>query len=150
MPAYQKPRRIAGASKKESFMGTDFSYEDLGMDYQSDDYLKELKDETDNQFLIEVIPADEDISYSKFMLSISKELFYLEKVEFYSLEGTLDKTLEIKEIEIDDNNKITPIKIEITNIQDNHRTILNIKEIVYDLELASDFFSIRTMQKPKL
>ena len=150
MPAYQKPRRIAGASKKESFMGTDFSYEDLGMDYQSDDYLKELKDETDNQFLIEVIPADEDISYSKFMLSISKELFYLEKVEFYSLEGTLDKTLEIKEIEIDDNNKITPIKIEITNIQDNHRTILNIKEIVYDLELAGDFFSIRTMQKPKL
>lgn len=131
-------------------MGTDFSYEDLGMDYQSDDYLKELKSETDTQFLIEVIPADEDISYSKFMLSISKERFYLEKVEFYSLEGVLDKTLEIKEIKIDDNNKITPIKIEITNILDNHRTILNIKEIDYDLELAGDFFSIRTMQKPKL
>ena len=150
MPAYQKPRRIAGSSKKDSFMGTDFSYEDLGMDYQSDDYLKELKDETDTLYLIEVIPADEDISYSKFVLTISKELFYLEKVEFYNLDGTFSKTLEIKEIEIDDNNKITPIEIEITNVLDNHKTILNIKEIDYDLELSGDFFSIRTMQKPKL
>ncbi|MDD3655690.1 MAG: outer membrane lipoprotein-sorting protein [Atribacterota bacterium] len=150
MPAYQKPRRIAGSSKKENFMGTDFSYEDLGMDYQSEDYQKELKEETETQYLIEVIPADEDISYSKFLLYVNKEQFYVEKVEFYNLEEQLTKTLEIKEVKFDSNNKITPIKIELTNIIDNHKTTMNIKEIEYDLELAGDFFSIRTMQKPRL
>ena len=74
----------------------------------------------------------------------------MQKVEFYNLEGNLNKMLEIKKIEIDDNNKITPMEIEITNTLDNHKTILNIKEIEYDMKLASDFFSIRTMQKPKL
>jgi outer membrane lipoprotein-sorting protein len=150
MPAYQKPRRIAGASKKENFMGTDFSYEDLGMDYQSKDYQKELEEETGTQYLIVVTPADEDISYSKFILYVNKEQFYVEKVEFYNLEGQLTKTLEIKEVKFDGNNKITPIKIELTNIIDNHKTTMNIKEIEYDLELAGDFFSIRTMQKPRL
>ena len=150
MPAYQKPRRIAGASKKESFMGTDFSYEDLGMDYQSDDYQKKIVEETDTQFIIEVIPVGEDISYSKFILSVDKEQFYMEKVEFYNLEGEPTKTLEMQEIEIDENNKITPLKIEITNLIDNHKTIMDIKNIEYDLALPGDFFSLRTMQKPKL
>jgi Ni,Fe-hydrogenase III component G len=150
MPAYQKPRRIAGASKKESFMGTDFSYEDLGMDYQSDEYEKKILKETETLYSIEVIPTGEDISYSKFMLSVDKELFYMEKVEFYSLEGEHTKSLAIQEIKVDENNKITPIKIEITNLIDNHRTTLNIKEIEYNLDLPGDFFSLRTMQKPKL
>jgi len=48
LPAYQKPRRIAGSSKQENFMGTDFSYEDLSMDYQNDDYQRELLKETEN------------------------------------------------------------------------------------------------------
>ncbi|HNR64923.1 MAG TPA: outer membrane lipoprotein-sorting protein [Atribacterota bacterium] len=150
MPAYQRTRRISGTTKKDNFMGTDFSYEDLGMDYQNDDYLKKLLEETETQFIIEVIPMDEDINYSKFLLYINKEQFYLDKVEFFDLEGTFTKMLEIKEVKIDEEGKNTPTKIEITNIIDNHKTILNIKDIEYDLQLAGDFFSIRTMQKPKL
>lgn len=150
MPAYQKPRRIAGSAKQENFLGTDFSYEDLGMDYQQTDYKKELKEETKTQFIIEVIPVDKDTSYSKFVLYVHKEQFYLEKVEFYNLEGVHTKTLEIKEIKLDEQEKITPMKVELTNILENHKTIMDIKEIEYDLELPADFFSLRTIQKPKL
>lgn len=150
MPAYQKARRIAGSSKQENFMGTDFSYEDLSIDYQSEDYQKELLEETETQFLIEVIPTEEDFSYRKFVLYINKEQFYVEKVEFYNLDEQLTKTLEIKEIKFDEMDKIIPMNIALTNIIDNHQTIINIKEIEYDLELPSDFFTIRTMQKPKL
>jgi outer membrane lipoprotein-sorting protein len=150
MPAYPKPKRIAGSTKRENFMGTDFSYEDLSMDYQKEDYQKELQEETETKFLIEVIPAEEDLSYHKFMLYINKEQFYVEKVEFYNLDGQLTKTLEIKEIKFDEMGKIVPMRIELTNIIDNHQTIINIKEIEHNLALSSDFFTIRTMQKPKL
>jgi len=34
MPAYNKPRRIAGSSKSDEFMGTGLSYEDMSMDYK--------------------------------------------------------------------------------------------------------------------
>lgn len=150
MPAYQKPRRIAGSSKQENFMGTDFSYEDISMDYQSEEYQKRLVKETEKQFLIEVIPEGGETSYKKFLLYINKELFYMEKVEFFNLDEQLTKTLEIKEVQIDENGKITPTQMELKNTIDQHQTRMNIKEIEYDLDLSSDFFSIRTLQKPKL
>lgn len=150
MPAYQKPRRIAGSTKQENFMGTDFSYEDLSMDYQSEEYQKRLLEETDGQFIIEVIPDDEELSYRKFLLYINKEHFYMEKVEFFNLNEQFTKILEIKDVQIDDNGKITPMQIELKNMIDEHQTKMNIKEIEYDLDLASDFFSIRSLQKPRL
>jgi hypothetical protein len=33
---------------------------------------------------------------------------------------------------------------------ENHKTKIVIKEIEYNIELASDFFSIRTLSKPTL
>jgi len=150
MPAYQKPRRIAGSSKQENFMGTDFSYEDLSMDYQNDDYAKELLEEDDRQYVLEILPNDEDLSYSKFILYVNKEQFYVEKVEFYDLDGQHTKTLEIQEVKFDDEGRFTPMKMQITNLSDNHQTQMNIQEIEYDLDLSSNFFSIRTLQKPVL
>ena len=150
MPAYQKPRRIAGSSKQENFMGTDFSYEDLSMDYQNEEYEKKLLKETGEQFVLEVIPDDEDTSYSKFVLSVNKKQFYVEKVEFYDLDEQLGKTLMIKEVKFDDEGKFTPMKMEMNDIIDKHQTQMNIKEIEYNLDLSDSFFTIRTLQKPRL
>ncbi len=150
MPAYQKPRRIAGSSKQENFMGTDFSYEDLSMDYQNEEYHKELLKETEEQFVLEVIPDDEDTSYSKFVLYVNKKQFYVEKVEFYDLDEQLGKTLVIKEVKFDDEGKFTPMEMEMNDIIDKHQTQMNIKEIEYNLDLSDSFFTIRTLQKPRL
>ncbi|MFW6121970.1 MAG: outer membrane lipoprotein-sorting protein [Petrotogales bacterium] len=150
MPAYQKPRRIAGSSKQENFMGTDFSYEDLSMDYQNDDYAKELLEETNEQYVLEILPDDEELSYIKFILYVNKEKFYVEKVEFYDLDEQHTKTLEIQKVEFDEEGKFTPMKMELNNLIDNHKTQMNIKEIKYDLDLSDSFFSIRNLQKPVL
>lgn len=150
MPAYDKPRRIAGSSKKEKFMGTDLSYEDMTMDYEDKDNEKKLLQETDSEYLVEVIPSGEDASYKKIILSVDKEKFYAKKVEFYDTNDTLTKTLEIVNIKIDDQGKITPMEIVFTDIEENHKTKIVIKEIEYNIELASDFFSIRTLSKPTL
>ena len=150
MPAYQKPRRIAGSSKEENFMGTDFSYEDLSMDYQNDNYDKKLVEETEQEYIIEILPNDEELSYSKFILYVNKDKFYLESVQFYNLDEEHTKTLEFKEVEFNDEGKFTPMKMELTNLVDNHQTQMNIKEIEYNLDLSDSFFTIRTLQKPKL
>ncbi len=150
MPAYDKPRRIAGSSKQEKFMGTDLSYEDISMDYEDKEYEKKLLDEKDSEYIIEVIPSGEDISYKKIILTVDKERFYVKKVEFYDMSENLSKTLEIDKVQIDENEKITPMEIVFTDIEENHKTKIVIKEIEYNVELSSDFFSIRTLKKPTL
>lgn len=150
MPAYKKPRRIAGSSKQEKFMGTDLSYEDMGMDYEDKDYEKKLLEETGSVYIIEIIPSGEDVSYKKIILTVDKEMFYTKRVEFYDMSENLSKTLEINKIRIDDKGKITPMEIVFTDVEENHKTKIVIKEIEYDIELPSNFFSIRTLKKPIL
>ncbi|MBE3127758.1 MAG: outer membrane lipoprotein-sorting protein [Candidatus Atribacteria bacterium] len=150
MPAYNKPRRIAGSSKGEEFMGTGLSYEDMSMDYENKDYEKKLLEETDSEYKIEIIPSGEDVSYKKIILTVDKDKFYAKKVEFYKVIEDLTKTLEIVQIQIDENDKITPIELVFTDLVKNQKTKIVIKEMEYNVELSSDFFSIRTLSKPTL
>ncbi|MDD5014395.1 MAG: outer membrane lipoprotein-sorting protein [Atribacterota bacterium] len=150
MPAYNKPRRIAGSSKGEEFMGTGLSYEDMSMDYEDKEYAKTLLQETDDEYVVEVLPNGEDLSYEKIILHVDKAKFYAKKVEFYKVIEDLTKTLEIVQIRIDENDKITPIELVFTDLVKNQKTKIVIKEMTYNLELSSDFFSIRTLSKPTL
>ena len=150
MPAYNKPRRIAGSSKGDEFMGTGLSYEDMSMDYEDEEYIKTLLEETDDTYIIEVLPSGEDLSYEKIILHVDKEKFYAKKVEFYETKNELTKILTINNVKIDDNNKVTPMELEFTDIEEEDKTKIVIKEIEYNLELSSSFFSIRTLSKPTL
>ena len=150
MPAYNKPRRIASSSKGDEFMGTGLSYEDMGMNFEDKDYEKILLEETESVYIIEVMPSEEDTSYKKIILMVDKEKFYTKKVEFYDINENLIKTLEIAKIKIDDKGKITPMEIVFTDVEENQKTKIVMKEIEYDIELSSSFFSIRTLSKPTL
>ncbi|HDK26143.1 MAG TPA: outer membrane lipoprotein-sorting protein [Candidatus Atribacteria bacterium] len=150
MPAYDKARRIAGSSKGDEFMGTGLSYEDMSMDYKDKDYEKNLLEETDNEYIIEVLPTEEDVSYEKIIIHVDKEKFYATKVEFYEADNELTKTLTINKIKVDDNGKVTPMEIVFTDTEENKKTKIVIKEIEYNVELSSSFFSIRTLKKPRL
>jgi len=150
MPAYNKPRRIASSSKGDEFMGTGLSYEDMGMNFEDKEYEKKLLEETESVYIIEVIPSEEDTSYKKIILMVDKEKFYTKKVEFYDINENLIRTLEIAKIKIDDKGKITPMEIVFTDVEENQKTKIVMKEIEYDIELSSSFFSIRTLSKPTL
>ena len=147
MPAYGKARRMAGG---DEFMGTGLSYEDMNMNYEDEDYEKKLLEETESVYIIEVIPSGEDLSYKKIIITVDKEKFYTKEVEFYDMSENLTKTLEIAKIEIDDKGKVTPMEIVFTNTEENKKTKIVIKEIEYDIELSSGFFSNRTLSKPTL
>ncbi|MEA2086989.1 MAG: outer membrane lipoprotein-sorting protein [Candidatus Caldatribacteriota bacterium] len=150
MPAYNKPRRIASSSKGDEFMGTGLSYEDMSMDYKDKDYEKKLLEETDGEYIVEVLPSGEDVSYEKIILHVDKENFYAKKVEFYEAGSELTKTLNINKVKVEDTGKVTPLEIAFTDMVENRVTKIIIKEIEYDVELPSGFFSIRTLKKPTL
>ncbi len=147
MPAYGKARKMAGG---DEFMGTGLSYEDMSMNYQDKDYEKKLLEETDREYIVEVLPSGEDLSYEKIILHIDKEKFYATKVEFYEAGNELTKILTINKIKVEDTGKITPLEIAFTDMVENRVTKIIIKEIEYDIELPSGFFSIRTLNKPTL
>lgn len=150
MPAYRKVRRIAGSSKKEKFMGTDFSYDDLSQNYGREDYEATLLGEDEENYYLELKPLEEDSDYSKLVMAVDKEKFYFKKIGFYDLEGNLWKELQVLEVEEDEEGKITILKMSFKDLKENHETRIETIKHEEDISLPDNFFSVRTIQRPEL
>ena len=102
LPAQKKMQRIAKGSKKNYFMGTDFTYEDMEPEDIDNFNYTILRSEKLNQdkkdsdcYVIEAVPANEEkkreSGYSRRIMWIEKEYLYTFKVEFYDRRGRLQK-----------------------------------------------------------
>lgn len=150
MPALKRVRRIASSEKNEKFMGTDFTYDELGGSYSREDYDSTLVEETEEIYKLELVPKDPESNYSKLLMEVDKEKFYFRRIEFYDKDGNPWKTLEIPEIEEEKDGSITVKKIDLTDLKENHKTIIEMEEIEKNIPLPDNFFSVRTIQRPEL
>ena len=102
LPAQKKMQRIAKGSKKNYFMGTDFTYEDMEPeDIDNFDYTILRSEKLDNKngsnycYVIEAVPANKEkkreSGYSKRIMWIDKQNLFTLKVEFYDRRERLQK-----------------------------------------------------------
>lgn len=150
LPAMKKVRRISGSSaKKENFMGSDFTFDDMGGRNVDEDEHKLTGEETIDGFVcwvIENIPRESDATYSKKISWIRQDALTPVKVEFYDRMGALLKTLSASEISLE-GEFWTARRLEMTNHQRNHRTIIKLEEIDYDLDMNEAMFTVPALER---
>jgi outer membrane lipoprotein-sorting protein len=149
LPALKKIKRISSDSKSDYFMGSDFTYDDLGDRKPKQDNHKILREEKYNGedcYVVESIPKDEEYMYSKTITWVIKDKWIGLKKEFYDEDGELLKTLNIKKYQ-----KIKGywliLNSEMHNVQKNHTTTMELKNIKVDSSLPSNKFSERMMKR---
>ena len=147
LPALKKTKRISSDSKSDYFMGSDFTYDDLGDRKPEDDTHKLLREETiDGKecYVVESIPEDEDYMYSKTLVWVNKLNFIGVKKEFYDEDEDLLKILSIKEVK-----EISGIWVitnsEMKNVQKNHKTTIVLKNIQINTGISASKFTERMM-----
>ncbi len=149
LPALKKIKRISSDSKGDYFMGSDFTYDDLGDRKPNEDTHKILREEKLNGedcYVIESIPKDEDYMYSKTVTWIIKDKWIGLKKEFYDEDGEYLKTLNIKNYKkIKDYWLIT--KTEMDNVQKNHKTIMELSNVKIDTGIPANKFTERMMKR---
>lgn len=80
--------RLQGSSLKESFMGSDFSYEDLSSDSSIlKNYDVEITDETDDSYTLFLTAKNRSMTYQKQELVVDKTNFYLMSAVLKSASG---------------------------------------------------------------
>ncbi len=149
LPALKKVKRISSDSKSDYFMGSDFTYDDLGDRKLDADVHKLLKEETIDGhacYVVESVSKDEDYMYSKTKTWIRKDNFVGMKKEFYDEDEDLLKILTIKKVE-----KISGFWIitnsEMKNIQKNHKTIIKLSDIKINTGVSASKFTERMMMR---
>ncbi|MBI3897742.1 MAG: outer membrane lipoprotein-sorting protein [Gammaproteobacteria bacterium] len=96
LPALKRVKRISSANKSGSFMGSEFSYEDIGSQEIDKYRYKYLRDEPcDGKpcFVIERYPVSPNSGYTRQVVWLDQAHYRTWKVEYYDRKQSLLKTL---------------------------------------------------------
>jgi outer membrane lipoprotein-sorting protein len=149
LPALKKTKRISSDSKSDYFMGSDFTYDDLGdrkLEADKHKLLRTEKLDGKECYVVEIKSIDEEYMYSKTVAWINKDNFIGVKKEFYDEDGELLKILNIKSYE-----EISGFWIvtnsEMKNVQKNHTTSMVLSDVKVNVGVSASKFTERMMMR---
>jgi outer membrane lipoprotein-sorting protein len=160
LPELKRVRQISGSSRKQSFQGSDFSYDDLQLfddvrDWTEKDAASKLLRDAEVVdglpcAVIELTPQNKAYDYAKFILWLDRKDATFRKIEFYDKkDGALLKTLVLGDFETIDKVP-TAHRIEMTNAKKGTKTTLEASEVRYNRGLGDEVFTERTLERGKV
>jgi outer membrane lipoprotein-sorting protein len=142
-------RHFVGTARRQSAMGSDFSYEDLGSGDMTEDYTAELLGE---EILDDVpcaklkcIPTESGPSYEYIIAWVGIEDYLPRKIDYYDDDGHL-KTLTFSEFQTIEERKLA-MKMEMVNVREGSRTLMIQKSISYKEEPESSLFTKEALSR---
>jgi len=145
LPSLGRVRRIAASESSGSFMGTDFSYDDisaLDRDVSLDTHTL-LREETlsgASCYVIQSVPANSAYQYSKSISWVDKTSYLIYKIEMYNRRGELAKTMEMSGFR-DVQGRVTPMQTRITTAAAGTSTTIYLDRLVYDDPIPEGVFT---------
>ena len=147
MPAFKKIRRIASHVKNTKFAGTDFTYEDMEAVQYSDKYIPQFIKIEDNHFLLQLKPKEGiKTDYSKLIMWVSEDNFYITKIEHYNKGERLFKIMTRDNIEKIGEYWIAKESV-MQDLKSKHTTKMIIEEVKFDSEFSNEIFTKRNLEK---
>ncbi|HET8577869.1 MAG TPA: outer membrane lipoprotein-sorting protein [Methylomirabilota bacterium] len=151
VPALKLVRRIAASDKHTSFVGSDFSYEDVsGREPEDDNHrlVREEKMAGRDAWAVESTPKEPaGADFSRKLSWIDRATWLPLKEEYYDRRGELARVFtaeELKEIQ----GFWTVIRRVMKNVQTGHRTEVAWDDVRYNLKLTPDLFGERALRAP--
>jgi outer membrane lipoprotein-sorting protein len=146
LPEFHRTRRIASSNKKDPFMGSDFSYEDMGTSAMSRYYDPKMLGESGTEWQLELLrKAGVDKPYARIVLTVSKASTMPVRMELYDAAGNLAKVAEETSQPLGKYQVMTRIKM--THVKKKTSTVLEMKNIQVDQGLKDEVFSERFLKK---
>jgi outer membrane lipoprotein-sorting protein len=155
LPTLRKSRRKLASDKKDSFLGTEFSYGDItGPRVPEYTYTLQGEETVDGEacYVVVAVPASEavlkDYGYSRRVDYIRKDIFTRRKALFYDEAGRLLKTLTCADpCEADPaNGKWFVRKREMVNHRNGRKTILEMEKIEVNTGIGEKAFTLRKLE----
>jgi len=149
LPALKRVKRISSDGRGDSFMGSDFSYDDLAERHPNEDSHKIIGSEEiqgEECWIIESNPMDKNYSYSRVVSWVSKNKQLGFHRDYYDKGGKLLKTLTIHRVE-EIGGYLMITHTEMHNVQKNHRTTMAFTSMEVNKGMKEAVFAERSMMK---
>lgn len=158
LPALKKVRRLVTANKRDSYVGTDFSYGDMIGHKVGDWKHRLLRDEiVEGQgcHVIESRPENANVQsesgYSRRVSWVRKDNFVLIRSEAYDESDQLLKVYQAEDVQFVDPaaGRWQPMFMEMRNVQSGHQTAVELRNYQVTQGLGDEAFTTRAMEKPR-
>ena len=155
LPAMKKTRRIAssGSESEGSFMGTDFTYQDMGeRSLNKYDYNLLGEETVDGElcYKVECISKAHTEKDPRYISYIGKSDYILRKCEFYDRQDQLHRVLVCSNFTTIDGFK-TAQKMKMENVQSGTWSLIETKNIVYNADDMDDsLFTVAALEKGRI
>jgi outer membrane lipoprotein-sorting protein len=149
LPALKKVKRISSDSKSDYFMGSDFTYDDLGDRHPTKDkhrVLREEKFDGESCYVVESTPKDAEYMYSRTVTWVIKDKWIGLKREFHDEDEDPLKILRVKSFENIGGFWVI-VHSEMHNTQKNHRTVMKLENVRVDKGVSKSQFTERMMKR---
>ncbi len=150
--ALKRVKRIASANKTGSFVGSEFSYEDISSNRPEKYTYRYLREDSDNGisvWVVERYPKDLKSGYSKIMTWVDQSNYQTLKQEYFDRRGVLFK------IEHDSGHTQQlgkfwrPNRIIMDNVKTKKKTILEFHEWLFQQGLDAAVFTKRVLERQR-
>jgi hypothetical protein len=154
LPSLGRVRRIAGSEAQESFVGSDFSYEDIG-GREFDDYTYALLEENASwtgpdgrsrpAYRLESRRKDASVAFPRVVSLVLKDSYVVVQADVYNRRNEKQKVYTVGRLELVQ-GIWTVFSSVMTNDLDRTRTELAIDKIAYNTGLTESAFSRRELE----
>ena len=155
MPAMKKTRRIAssGSESEGSFMGTDFTYQDMGERSLSKyDYNLLGEESVDGVecYKVECISKAHTEKDPRYITYISKNDYIMRKCEFYDRQDQLHRILTCSDFTTI-KGFTTAQKMKMENVRTGTWSLIETKDIAYDEgDIDDSLFTVAALEKGRI
>jgi hypothetical protein len=148
-PVLRRTREIEGSVDQYAhFLGTDFTYADLGFIKLNKQYRllgKESHGSVQAYKVEETAPEIKDY-YSRIIIWVATDTFLPLQRDYYDRAGRLWKTEHFKGVSIV-NGIPTPFLIKMEDVQANQSTEIALSMVEYDIEVPDEIFDPNTLSQ---
>jgi len=165
LPSLRKIRRISQNEGDDSFMGSDFTYEEAVSRKWGDETYTLLGEENfpgqesihngktyykDTPcYVVEASPKREDWYYAKRKVYLEKSTAHRIYDSYFDQMGRNQKTIFVYWKPIDGSELEMEWLLEVSDLQSSHNTIIKIEDVKFDVGLQENLFSERALMRTK-
>ncbi|MBU0984137.1 MAG: outer membrane lipoprotein-sorting protein [candidate division Zixibacteria bacterium] len=150
VPAVDLVKPISADDKNSSFVGSNFSYEDVsGRHWTEDNHTLVQESELDGHavYVIESVPKVEYGGFAKKVSYIDKDRMLPLKEEYFDKKGTMVKIFRAEKIE-DVDGILTVTLRSMEDLKKGGKTYVDFSQIDYNVGLTDDLFTERYLKNP--
>ena len=147
LPGFQKVRRVGTHVRNQTFMGSDFSYEDMSQTRYSPTYDAKRVKEDDKSWELELtVKPGQEIEYPKVRMWVDKQAQQPTKIDFMDAAGKVLKTSEYVDYKNDAANHYGPARVVVTDHRRNdHKSEIVFTGVKLNSGLKDDLFTQRSL-----